>query len=141
MKEHIDDALIIPRAESAVFGTFGLAGLLLAAVGLYGLMSYSVQRRTHEIGIRLALGATRSGVQALVVKQGMMLAAIAVAIGAPLALGASKIAAKLQYGVSAYDAVTFTCVPLFLAAVALVACCIPAQRASTIEPQTALRHE
>lgn len=141
MKEHIDDALIIPRAESAVFGTFGFAGLLLAAVGLYGLMSYSVQRRTHEIGIRLALGATRSGVQALVVKQGMTLAAIAVAIGAPLALGASKIAAKLQYGVTAYDAVTFTCVPIFLGAVTLVACCIPAQRASNIEPQMALRHE
>jgi predicted permease len=141
MKEHIDDALIIPRVESAVFGTFGLAGLLLAAVGLYGLMSYSVQRRTHEIGIRLALGATRSGVQTLVVKQGMTLAVIALVIGAPLALAASKIAAKLQYGVSAYDAVTFTCVPIFLAAIALVACCIPAQRAATIEPQTALRHE
>jgi ABC-type lipoprotein release transport system permease subunit len=71
----------------------------------------------------------------------MTLVAIAAVIGAPLALAASKIASKLQYGISAYDAVTFTCVPVFLAAVALVACCIPAVRAAAIEPQTALRHE
>ena len=119
MADQVTDSLIIPRAESAIFGTFGFVGLLLAAVGLYGVMSYSVQRRTQEIGIRLALGATRGGVQGLIVRQGMMLAMVALAIGLPLALAASKIAARLQHGIAAYDAVSFTLMPLFLASVAL----------------------
>jgi predicted permease len=141
MADQVTDSLIIPRAESAIFGTFGFAGLLLAAVGLYGVMSYSVQRRTQEIGIRLALGATRGGVQGLIVRQGMMLAVVALAIGLPLALAASKIAARLQHGIAAYDAVSFTLMPLFLTSVALAACWIPARRAATVDPQTALRHE
>jgi predicted permease len=141
MGDQVTDSLIIPRAESAIFGTIGVSGLLLAAVGLYGVMSYSVQRRTQEIGIRLALGATRGGVQGLIVRQGMMLAMVALAIGLPLALGASKIAARLQTGIAAYDAVSFTLMPLFLATVALLACWIPARRAATVDPQTALRHE
>jgi ABC-type antimicrobial peptide transport system permease subunit len=141
MADQVTDSLIIPRAESAIFGTFGFAGLLLAAVGLYGVMSYSVQRRTQEIGIRLALGATRGGVQGLIVRQGMILALVALGIGLPLALGASKIAARLQHGIAAYDAVSFTLMPVFLAAVALAACWIPARRAATVDPQTALRHE
>ena len=118
MVDRVTDSLIIPRAESAIFGTFGFVGLLLAAVGLYGVMSYSVQRRTQEIGIRLALGATRGRVQGLIVRQGMMLALVALGIGLPLALGASKIAARLQHGIAAYDAVSFTLMPVFLAAVA-----------------------
>ncbi len=141
MVDRVKDSLIIPRAESVIFGTFGCAGLLLATVGLYGVMNYSVQRRTQEIGIRLALGATRGGVQRLIVRQGMMLATVALAIGLPLALAASKIAAKLQDGIAAYDAVSFTLMPLFLASVALAACWIPARRAATLDPQTALRHE
>ena len=141
MVDQLTDSLIIPRAESAIFGTFGFVGLLLAAVGLYGVMSYSVQRRTQEIGIRLALGATRGGVQGLIVRQGMMLALVALGIGLPLALGASKIAARLQHGIAAYDVVSFTLMPLFLTAVALAACWIPARRAATVDPQTALRHE
>jgi predicted permease len=141
MVDQVTDSLIIPRAESAIFGTFGGVGLLLAAVGLYSVMSYSVERRTQEIGIRLALGATRGGVQGLIVRQGMMLAVIALAIGLPLALAASKIAARLQEGIAAYDAVSFTLMPLFLASVALAACWIPARRAATVDPQIALRHE
>jgi predicted permease len=141
MVDQLTDSLIVPRAESAIFGTFGFAGLLLAAAGLYGVMSYSVQRRTQEIGIRLALGATRGGVQGLIVRQGMMLAMVALAIGLPLALAASKIAARLQHGIAAYDAVSFTLMPLFLTSVALSACWIPARRAATVDPQTALRHE
>ncbi len=141
MTDRVTESLIIPRAESTIFGTFGFVGLLLAAVGLYGVMSYSVQRRTQEIGIRLALGATRGGVQGLIVRQGMMLALVALGIGLPLALGASKIAARLQHGIAAYDVVSFTLMPLFLTAVALAACWIPARRAATVDPQIALRHE
>ena len=141
MHDHLSDALIVPRVASAVFGIFGLSGLLLASVGLYGVMSYAVSRRTREIGIRLALGATHDGVQRLVVRQGMVLALIAVAIGLPMALAASKVVSGILYGVTPHDWVTFTSVPCFLAGVALIACWLPARRAAGVEPQIALRHE
>jgi ABC-type antimicrobial peptide transport system permease subunit len=83
IEEYLSDALILPRVSAAMFGFFGLAGLLLATVGLYGVMSYSVSSRTSEIGIRLALGATRSGVQRLIVRQGVLLSCIAMGIGLP----------------------------------------------------------
>jgi ABC-type antimicrobial peptide transport system permease subunit len=104
-------------------------------------MSYSVSSRTAEIGIRLALGATRSGVQRLVVRQGVLLACIAMGIGLPLALAATRVVAGVLYGIAPHDWITFTTVPAFLAAVTLLACWIPARRAATVEPQTALRHE
>jgi predicted permease len=141
IEEHLSDAQILPRVSAAMFGFFGLAGLLLAAVGLYGVMSYSVSSRTAEIGIRLALGATRSGVQRLVVRQGVLLACIAMGIGLPLALAATRVVAGVLYGIAPHDWITFTTVPAFLAAVTLLACWIPARRAATVEPQTALRHE
>ncbi|HTF64670.1 MAG TPA: ABC transporter permease [Edaphobacter sp.] len=141
MEEHLSDALIFPKVAAAVFGIFGLSGLLLACVGLYGVMSYAVSSRTREIGVRLALGATRNGVRRLVVRQGMMLSAIAFIIGLPMALAASKVAARALYGVAAHDWVTFTGVPCFLAFTALIACWFPAQRAASVEPQRALRHE
>jgi predicted permease len=141
MKEHLSDALIFPKVAAAVFGIFGLSGLLLASVGLYGLMSYAVSSRTREIGVRLALGATQNGVRRLVVRQGMMLSAIAFTIGLPMALAASKVAARALYGVAAHDWVTFTGVPCFMACTALIACWFPAQRAAAVEPQRALCHE
>jgi predicted permease len=141
IEEHLSDAQILPRVSAAMFGFFGLAGLLLAAVGLYGVMSYSVSSRTSEIGIRLALGATRSDVQGLIVRQGMLLSCIAVGIGLPLAWAASRVVAGVLYGIAPHDWITFTTVPAFLAAVTLLACWIPARRAATVEPQTALRHE
>jgi predicted permease len=141
IEDHLSDALLLPRVSAAMFGIFGIAGLLLAAVGLYGVMSYSVSSRTRELGIRLAMGATRGGVLRLIVMQGMLLSGIALAIGLPLALGASKVASGVLYGISPHDRMTFTTVPLFLAAVTLLACWIPARRATTVEPQTALRHE
>jgi predicted permease len=141
MEEHLSDALIFPKVEAAVFGIFGFAGLLLAAVGLYGVMSYSVSSRTREIGIRLALGATHSGVQRLVVRQGMLLSCVALAIGLPLALAAAKVAARALYGIAPNDWVTFTVVPVFLATVTLVASWMPARSAAAVDPQTALRHE
>ncbi|MEK6398871.1 MAG: FtsX-like permease family protein, partial [Terriglobus sp.] len=141
MAEHVRDSLIIPRAESTIFGVFGLAGLLLATVGLYGVMSYSVERRTKEMGIRLALGATIGEIQRLIVGYGMARTFVALGVGFPLAMAASKIAANLQNGITAYDSISFTLTPLFVMLVALIACWIPARRASSTNPQTTLRHE
>ncbi len=104
-------------------------------------MSYSVTRRTREIGIRIALGAQLSAVQALIVRQGMRLTLISVAIGLPAAFALAKFSTSLLYGVRPHDAVTFTIVPIFLTAVALIACWIPARRAATVDPQTILRYE
>jgi ABC-type antimicrobial peptide transport system permease subunit len=120
---------------------FGGVGLVLAAVGLYGVMSYSVSRRTREIGIRLALGAQTGSVQGLIVRQGMLLTAIAVVVGLATALAVAKFSSALLYGIRPHDVVTFTAVPLFLAGVALVACWIPSRRASKVDPMTALRYE
>jgi predicted permease len=141
MNEHLSDALFFPKVASAVFGIFGSAGLLLALVGLYGVMSYAVNSRTREIGIRLALGATQGGVQRLIVRQGMVLASVALGVALPIALAASKVVAGVLYGIAPYDWVTFTGMPCFLAVVALIACWLPAHRAAAVEPQTVLRHE
>jgi predicted permease len=141
MTEHLRDALFLPRLAATLFGVFGLMGLALAGVGLYGVMSYSVSRRTREIGIRLALGAQTAAVQRLIVRQGMILALIATALGLPVAFAAAKFSTSVLYGVRPHDLVTFTVVPLFLATVALVACWLPARRAAKVDPQTALRYE
>ena len=141
MEEHLRDALFLPRLAGTLFGIFGFTGLALAVVGLYGVMSYSVSRRTREIGIRLALGAQTSAVQRLIIGQGMLLACIALAIGLPIAFALAKFATSILYGVRPHDTVTFTIVPLFLAATALLACWIPARSAARIDPQAALRCE
>jgi predicted permease len=141
MEEHLRSALFLPRLAGTLFGTFGLTGLLLAAIGLYGIMSYSVSRRTREIGIRLALGAQIGSVQRLIVRQGMLLTAIAVGLGLPAALVGAKFSSSFLYGVRPHDLVTFLTVPLLLLGIALLACWIPARRASRIDPQSALRYE
>ena len=141
MEEHLRSALFLPRLGGALFGTFGVTGLLLAAIGLYGIMSYTVTRRTREMGIRLALGAQRGAVLGLVVRQGMLLAAIAVGVGLPAALLGAKFSSSFLYGVRPHDLITFLSVPLLLLSITLVACWIPARRASQIEPQSALRYE
>ena len=141
MEEHLRSALFLPRLAGTLFGIFGVTGLILATVGLYGVMSYAVSRRTREIGIRLALGAQLGAVQRLVIRQGMWLTAIAIAIGLPAALAAARFSTSFLYGIRPHDIVTFTTLPLFLAAVALIACWIPARRAAKIPPQSALRYE
>lgn len=141
MEEHLRDALFLPRLAGTLFGIFGFTGLALAVVGLYGVMSYSVSRRTREIGIRLALGAQISAVQRLIIGQGMLLACIALAIGLPIAFALAKFATSILYGVRPHDTVTFIAVPLFLAATTLLACWIPARRAARVDPQAALRCE
>lgn len=141
MEAHLRDALFLPRLAGTLFGVFGLVGMLLAAVGLYGVMSYAVGRRTREIGIRLALGAQTGEVRRLVVRQGMSLTLIAVAMGMAAALAVAKFSASFLYGISSHDSLTFTVVPLFLAGVAFLACWIPSRRAARVDPLTALRHE
>jgi predicted permease len=141
MEEHFRAALFLPRLAGALFGVFGAVGLLLAAVGLYGVMSYSVSRRTREIGIRMALGAQAGAVQRLVIRQGMLLTSIAVVLGLGAALAVAKLATSILYGVRPHDVVTFTAVPLILAAIAFLACWIPSRRAARVDPLTALHYE
>jgi ABC-type antimicrobial peptide transport system permease subunit len=141
LDEHFRSALFLPRLTGTLFTIFGALELLLSSVGLYGVMSYSVSRRTREIGIRAALGAPVGAVQRLVIRQGMFLALIAAALGLTAAWAVAKFSASILYGVRPHDTVTFTVVPLFLAAVAFLACWIPARRAERFDPLTALHHE
>jgi len=120
---------------------FGCVALLLAAIGIYGLMAYSVEQRTQEIGIRLALGAPASQVKNMVVKQGMVLALVGVAIGLAAAFGLSQVMAAFLFGVTARDPLVFVAVPAVLTFVALVAVWLPARRASRVDPLVALRYE
>lgn len=141
MEGHLRDALFLPRLAGTLFGVFGFVGLLLAAVGLFGVMSYSVSRRTREIGIRMALGAQVGGVQRLIVRQGMILALIGVAVGLNVAWAAAKFSESLLYGVRPHDLITFTTVPIFLCGIALLACWLPSRRAANVDPLVALRYE
>lgn len=120
---------------------FGCAALLLAAIGVYGLMSYSVEQRTQEIGIRLALGAESSQVRTMVLVQGMSLAVVGVVIGTASAFGLSRLIESLLFGVTARDPMVFVAVPAVLSAVALAAVWLPALRATRINPSDALRYE
>jgi predicted permease len=141
MESHLRDALFLPRLAGTLFGVFGFVGLTLAAVGLYGVMSYSVSRRRNEIGVRMALGAQAKQVRQLIVRQGMSLVLIASALGLAAALAVAKVAASFLYGVKPHDPTTFLVVPLFLAAVALTACWLPARQAAKLDPMVTLRSE
>ena len=115
--------------------------MVLSVIGLYGVMSYDVVRRTHEIGIRMALGAGRGNVLALVVRQGMTLAGIGVGIGVPVALGLTRVLTNLLYGIKPGDPLTVVAVSLILLFFALLACWLPARRAARADPMVALRSE
>jgi ABC-type antimicrobial peptide transport system permease subunit len=115
--------------------------MLLAAIGLYGVMSYSVAQRTREIGIRMALGARRPDVLALVVKQGMTLVFLGIAGGFLLALGMTRLISGMLFGITSTDPLTFVGVAALLASVALLANYLPARRASKVDPMMALRYE
>ena len=129
------------RFNMMLLGIFASVALVLAAVGLYGVMSYSVTWRTHEIGVRMALGAKRADVLRLVVRQGMIMALIGLAIGLIGALSLSRVMSSMLHGVSPTDPLTFTGVSIVLLVVALLACLIPARRATRVDPIVALRTE
>jgi predicted permease len=139
MEEHMRDALFLPRLVGTLFSVFGAIGLVLASVGLYGVVSYSVSQRTKEIGVRMALGARAEQVQGLFVRSGMWLALVSFGLGLPIAVAGAKLASSLLYGVRPVDVFTFTVVPGLLLVITLAACWIPARRASRVDPMVALR--
>jgi putative ABC transport system permease protein len=141
LKNWVAEAMAEPRSTSALFAVFAGLALLLGAVGIYGVVSYSVAQRTREIGIRMALGARRQEVLLLIVGQGAKLALAGVAIGIAGGLALTRVMSGLLYGVHATDPVTYGAVAILLMLVALAACGIPARRAMRVDPMVALRYE
>jgi len=141
MQQVISGSLAERRFTMLVLIIFAATALLLAAVGIYGVMSYAVTRRIHEIGIRAALGASRGEIVGLVLHQGLRLAAIGMAGGLVAAWGLTRLMAGLLYGVRPADPATLAGVTLLLGGIALLACYIPARRATTVDPVVALRCE
>jgi putative ABC transport system permease protein len=141
MNEVIAASLARQRFSMILLDAFAVVALLLASLGLYGVISYLVGQRTHELGIRLALGAQRADVLRLVLGHGMKMALGGVALGLVAALGLTRLLAKMLYGVSTTDPATFAVIGLLLTAVALLACFVPARRATKVDPLVALRYE
>jgi predicted permease len=141
MNEVVDRSLMQERFVAQLGGFFSLFALLLAGIGLYGVLSYAVNQRTHEIGVRMALGARSRDVLRLTINQGMRLALIGIGIGLGGALALTRLLKALLFGVSATDPLTFTLIALLLIFVALLACWIPARRATKVDPMTVLRSE
>lgn len=141
MEHHVREAFFLPRLAGTLFAVFGTVGLLLAAIGLYGVMNHTVTLRFREIAIRMALGAQASSVLRHFLRRGVQLIAIALAIGLPAAFVIARLFNSILYGIKPNDAITFIFIPLFLAFVALLASYIPARRATKLDPIIALRYE
>src|SRR6185295_7986084 len=141
MDDLLSETVAQPRLQAGLLSLFAGVALLLAAVGLYGVLAYSVTQRQREIGVRLALGAQKRDLLALVLGQGMRLTLLGVGIGVAAALALTRIIRSLLYGVTPTDPATFTGVTLILLLVALLACWVPARRAAKVDPMEALRYE
>ena len=141
MEARLHDSLARQRFSTVMLGAFAAFALLLAAVGVYGVMSYLVAQSTHDIGVRMALGAHTGNIVALVVKQGMALGGIGIAGGLIGAAVLTQLMSSLLFGVSTHDAVTFSAAAVVLGAVALAATVIPATRAMLVDPMVMLREE
>jgi predicted permease len=135
------DSTTVERFYTRLLGSFALTALLLAAIGIYGVISYSVLERSHEIGVRMALGAQSKQVLRLMLKEGLMLSSLGVAFGVAASFAATPLIAAFLYGVKAYDLLTWSLVSVFLMGVTLVATYIPGRRATRLDPMVALRHE
>jgi ABC-type antimicrobial peptide transport system permease subunit len=141
MERQVESYLVWERLVAALSATFGSVTLALACIGLYGLLAYSVTRRTNELGIRMALGATRSGIVGLVLREALLLAGAGILIGIPLALAAARATSALLFGVGPFDLPAFTVAALLLLAVAAIATIVPGRRAGRLDPSSALRRE
>jgi len=142
--EQADEALAMERMFAKLLSLFGLVAQALAAIGLYGVMAYSVSQRTQEIGIRMALGANRANVLRMMLRQGMILTVIGIAVGLIAAYVLTRYLESLTsmlFGVQPRDPVTFLVIGVLLALVALIACLVPARRATKVDPLVALRYE
>ena len=141
LEQVLEESVASERVYTVLLATFGAVALALAVIGVYGLMAYSVAQRTHEIGLRMALGAHPRNIFTLIVGQGFALVVLGVGLGLAAALGLTRFLGTLLFGVSTTDALTFTAVAVLLVLVALLACYIPARRAMRVDPMTALRYE
>jgi putative ABC transport system permease protein len=141
LDEYVSDSIVGTRFEAVLLGIFGALAFLLTVVGLYGVISYTVVQRTREMGIRLALGADRSAILGMFVKNGALLACLGAVIGLAAAFLLTRLIATLLFGVGPADPLTFFCVPIALITVAMLASYIPARRAAKVDPMVALRCE
>jgi predicted permease len=141
MDQRLYGSLARQRFSMFLLGVFALIALILAAIGVYGIMAYSVSQRTHEIGVRIALGARPDAILRLVIRQALILAALGIAIGLVGAFALTRVMSGLLFGVSATDLLTFVITSLLLGSIALMASYIPARRAAKVDPITALQHE